>query len=80
MFVICPDTGQIVKFLDVHADCTRTRVFLLSVPYSFWLFFPYKSWHPSGEIVVYLTISEIVYQQIALDKSGGLEITKMVEE
>ena len=36
--------------------------------------------HPSSEIVIYLTISEIVYQNIALDKMGWLEITKKVEE
>ena len=36
--------------------------------------------HPSSEIVVYPTISEIVYQNIALYQMGRLEITKMVEE
>ena len=36
--------------------------------------------HPSSEIMVYCTISEIVYQNIALDQMGGLEIAKMVKE
>ena len=36
--------------------------------------------HPSSEILVYPTISEIVYQNIALYQIGRLEITKMVEE
>ena len=36
--------------------------------------------HPTSEIVVYPTISEIVYQNIALYQMGRLEITKMVEE
>ena len=35
---------------------------------------------PSSEIVGRETISEIVYQHIALDQMDGLEITKMVEE
>ena len=39
-----------------------------------------KILHPSSEIVVYPTISEIVYQNIALYQMGRLEITKMVEE
>ena len=36
--------------------------------------------HPSSEIVVYPTISEIVYQNIILYQMGRLEITKMIEE
>ena len=36
--------------------------------------------HPSSEMVVYPTISQIVYQNIALYQMGQLEITKMVEE
>ena len=36
--------------------------------------------HPSSKIVIYPTISEIVYENIALDKVGQLEITKKVEE
>ena len=39
-----------------------------------------KCVHPNREIVVYPTISEIVYQNIALYQMGWLEITKMVEE